>query len=117
MKTNVKVLFNKTTMGGTTKVISPFINIWNVYTYAFQHVAAGTTASGSLQLFASCDNGLDESGTGVSNWTAIDSAIAISTLGTGLVNKDGVGYKWIKFEYTPASGNGTFTLTLSTKGA
>ena len=116
MKNNSKILFDKTTMGGTTKVVSPFINLENVYCFAFQHVAAGTTAAGSLQLFGSCDQELTEQGDGVVNWASIDTAITISTLGTALVNKDGVGYRWIKFEYTPSNGTGTFSLILNTKG-
>lgn len=117
MRFNNTTLFDATTMGGTTVVYSPTIPLWNVYSFAFQYTRAGSAAAGSLQLQASCDQGLDELGTGVTNWADIDSAITLSTIGTTIVNKDATAYKWIRMKYTPNSGTGTLTVTLNTKGA
>lgn len=116
MRVNNEILFDKTTMGGTTKVTSKVINLSHIYTYALQYVAAGSVASGSLQVQGSCDMGINEQGDGVTNWANIDSAVSISTLGTAIINKDAVGWKWLRVEYTPASGNGTFTLIVNCKG-
>jgi hypothetical protein len=116
MRVNNDILFDKTTMGGTTKVTSKTISLEHIYTYAFQWVSAGSVASGSLQIQGSCDAGINGQGDGVANWANINSAITISTIGTAIVNADGVGYKWLRAEYTPASGNGTLTVTINTKG-
>lgn len=116
MRVNNDILFDKTTMAGTTKVVSPIINLSHIYTYALQYTTAGSDAKGSLQIYGSCDQGINEQGDGVTNWAAIDSAVAISTIGTAIINKDAVGWKWFKAEYTPASGTGTFTLQINCKG-
>lgn len=116
MRVNNDILFDKTTMGGTTKVVSKIINLSHIYTYALQYIAAGSSAAGSLQVYGSCDQGINEQGDGVTNWAAIDSAVTISTIGTVIINKDAVGWKWFKAEYTPASGTGTFTLQINCKG-
>ena len=117
MRFNNVTLLNATTMGGTTVVYSSTIPLWNVYAFAFQYTTTGSSAAGSLQLQGSCDEGLDELGTGVTNWANIDSAIAISSISTTIVNKDAQAYKWLRVKYTPNSGTGTLTVTLNTKGA
>lgn len=116
MRVTNDLLFDKTTMSGTTKVTSKIIALAHIYTYALQYIAAGTTASGSMQVQGSCDMGINEQGDGVTNWANIDSAVSISSLGTVIINKDAVGWKWLRVEYTPASGNGTFSLIVNCKG-
>lgn len=117
MRTNNKIILDGTTMGGTTAVDSSIISLESVYCYSIQIVAAGATASGSVQMKVSNDQGVDELGTGVTHWALLDSATSVSALGTTMVNKDGVGYRWLKVTYTPASGSGTLTLTINTKGS
>lgn len=116
MKVNNDLLFDKTTMAGTTAVTSETISLENIYTYAYQYTAAGTTASGTIQIQGSCDPGINAQGLGVTNWANIDAAVTVSALGTIIVNKDAVGWKWFRMVYTPASGNGTLTVYLNCKG-
>lgn len=116
MRVNNYYLFDKTTMGGTTAVTSQIISLEHNYTYAYQYTAAGTTASGSIQVQGSCDMGTNAQGDGVTNWANIDTAVSVSALGTIIVNKDAVGWKWFRMIYTPASGNGTLTVVINTKG-
>ncbi len=116
MRVNNDILFDKTTMGGTTKVISKVISLEHIYTYALQWVTAGSAAAGSFQVYGSCDMGINAQGDGVTNWAAINSAVTLSTIGTAIINQDAVGWKWLKVEYTPASGTGTLTLMINTKG-
>lgn len=116
MRVNNYVLFNAATMGGTTAVTSQIISLEHNYTYAYQYTAAGTTASGSIQVQGSCDMGNNAQGDGVTNWANIDAAVSVSALGTIIVNKDAVGWKWFRMIYTPASGAGTLTVVINTKG-
>lgn len=117
MKTNTVTILNATTMAGTTKVISSIVPLSNIYCMAYQYISAGTTGAGSLQFYVSLDEGLNEQGDGVVNWAVLDSAITIpGTIGTTVVNKDGIAYRWLKAEYTPNNGTGTLTVKVSVKG-
>jgi hypothetical protein len=112
VKTNTKTVL-ETTMGGTTQVFSPPINLDQVYAFAF-HYFGSVSPTGSLVLQATCQEGKDEQGKDLTQWVTIDSAITLSA--NGIVNKDGVGYRWIRFAYTPASGSGILSVLLCTKG-
>ena len=116
MRNNSVTIIDKVTMAGTAVTTSTVVPLLNVYCYALQYIAAGSAAAGSVQIYGSCDEGLDEHGTGVSNWFTIDSATTISVIGSVLVNKDGVGYRWLKVTYTANSGTGTMTVKINTKG-
>lgn len=94
----------------------------NVFGIAIQALFTGSPV-GSILLQGSCDNGSEEpdeaaTGDGVVNWNTIINSPQNVT-GAGLVtwNFNGVFYKWIRVVYTAASGTGTLTITVNTKGS
>ena len=115
MRTKSQVILNKTTLAGTTPVTSTIIPMDAVYSYCLQAIAAGSVIAGSYQLYASCIQG-DVDGAEITDWAKVDSAVTLTTAGSTIINKDGIAYRWFKVVFTPASGTGTLTLVLSTKG-
>lgn len=115
MRTKSLIIINKTTLAGTTPVTSTIVPMDAVYSYCLQTIVAGASIAGSFQLYGSCEEGGDQ-GQGVTAWAPIDSAVTLTTAGSTLINKDGIAYRWFKVVFTPASGTGTLTLVLSTKG-
>lgn len=116
MKSNSKVILSSHSLAGTTAVTSTIVPLINVYAFALQAVVTGSVFAGAYQMYISCDEGLDESGTGVTNWATLDSAVTISAATTTIVNKPDIAYRWLKVVFTPNNGTGTLTLTVSTKG-
>ena len=115
MRTKSQIILNKTTLAGTTPVTSTIIPMDAVYSYCLQAIVAGSSIAGSFQMFASCEQG-DYEADGITAWALIETATTLTTAGSFIINKDGVAYRWFKVVFTPASGNGTLTLVLSTKG-
>jgi hypothetical protein len=116
MKINTELLFNETTMGGTTKVISTPLALDGLYTYSVQYTVTGATPAGSLVIFGSNDLVNYALGNYPVNWATIGTATTITTAGTFIINQDGVGWRWFKAEYTPASGTGTLSVIFVGKG-
>lgn len=78
---------------------------------------------GTLDLQASNDFGTikpagpDQGNPGIVNWTDVTgSSTAVSGAGTVLWNFEGAYYKWLRVNYTAASGTGTMTIRINTKG-
>lgn len=92
----------------------------SVFGYDIQAVITGTV-TGTMKLQGSCDPVPDANFKvatfPVINWTDIASSSA-SVTGAGIVNYNVAEsfYNWVRVVYTAASGTGTITVTLNTKG-
>lgn len=117
MRTLTEVLFDKITMSGAVVSTSSVISLEHIYTFALQYTTFGTTGAGTIQMQVSCDPGTNGQGQGVTNWANLDTATTVpGTIGSGIINKDGIGYKWLRVIYTANSGTGTILVTVNTKG-
>lgn len=88
--------------------------------YSIQVVITGT-AAGVLKLQGSDDPVPDSDFRvrtyPVVNWTDIDdSSEPVTGAGTVVYNVRGVFYNWVRVVYTAASGTGTMTIRINTKG-
>lgn len=86
--------------------------------FALQAVYTGTP-TGTLKLQASCDEGTNDNGAGVTNWTDISGATAAlaGAAGNSFFNISDVHYKWARLVYTRTGGVGTLTAQVNSKGA
>lgn len=117
MKTNSIKLLDNVSLAGTTPITSIILPMDRVYCFGLQSIVSGASIAGSFQMFVSCEQGRDEQGAGVTAWAPLDSATTLTTAGSSIINKDGIGYRWFKVVFTPASGTGNLTLIINTKGA
>lgn len=116
---NAPVALISGTASGT--VTSNGIDLSQIYAYSVHGVwTAGGT--GSIVLQGSNDNVIDalatNQGSNVVNWTAVPGGtVAVSGSGSTLLNFDGIGYHWVRAQYTAAGGTaGTMTLNFFSKG-
>lgn len=102
---------------------APFRIESQVYT-AIQAVWTGTLPIGVLKVQASNDQGTDNVGTGVTNWSDIPASGSLNPAtvsvsgasGNGLFEIREAGYKWIRVVYTRTSGTGSIAITINAKG-
>lgn len=86
--------------------------------YSAQFVWTGTVA-GTIKIQVSDDPGTTASSPSQlpTHWTDYSgSTISVSGAGNGTFNVNDAFYNWIRFVYTAASGTGTMSGNLNTKG-
>lgn len=92
----------------------------HAFGYSIQVVITGS-AAGSISLQGSSDpvpnSNFNVRTFPVANWTDIaDSLEAVTGAGTVMYNVANASYNWVRVIYTSASGTGTMTIRLNTKG-
>jgi hypothetical protein len=92
----------------------------HVFGYNIQIIMTGT-AAGSVKLQGSSDpvpdSNFNVANFPVTNWTDIErSTYPINGVGTLDFNVADSYYNWVRVVYTAASGTGTMTIRLNTKG-
>lgn len=98
-----------------TSITSSGIWLGHISDFSIQLVFTGSPV-GTFKLQASNDQGNEDKGnggwsdSGVTNWTDLDSAQAISAAGNLMYNYRGAGFRWVRLVYTKDSGTGTITV-------
>lgn len=109
-------LFAGDSLGGD--LASDPVNLYKVESYAVQVIWTGTPV-GDFKLQASCDQGEDEIGTGVTNWDDISGAVqaAGGAAGSVIINNTLTpGYNWLRLIYDRTSSTGTVSAKFNGKG-
>lgn len=97
------------------------VYIANIAGFSYQAVLTGAPV-GTLKLQMSNDAGTITSaaahtGTGVTNWTDITgSSFAVAAAGNWGWDYTLPAFRWVRLVYTPTSGTGTISVTVSAKG-
>jgi len=114
MRTANDLVFNATSVSGTTAYTSDPIPAESMFQFTVQVVTAGSNPNGTLKVQMSNDL----PGTNVpTNFSDITSA-TVSTTNNGVyaIQKIDCCAQWLQVVYTNASGSGTVTARLKSNG-
>lgn len=118
MRSTSTIVLLNSTLAGTTVVYSDGIKVNQDIVACVQADVAGSLFAGNYQIQGSNEIGLsnDINGSSIVNWFNVGSPLTISAAGSAGVQVADIGYQWLRVKFTPNSGTGKVTFSISYKG-